>query len=64
MTRTSCEVNVIRIKKIFWIFLVIILLGIIIIPIVTIQANKHTYKKRVANYLIEEKVYEKRESNR
>ena len=54
----------IGIKKIFWIFLVIVLLGIIIIPIVTIQANKHTYKKRVANYLIEEKVYEKRELNR
>ncbi|MDI2588728.1 DUF3139 domain-containing protein [Psychrobacillus sp. NEAU-3TGS] len=48
-----------RAKKIFWVLLVIAIIGIVIVPIVTIQANKHTYKKRVANYLIEEKGYEK-----
>ncbi|QFF98981.1 DUF3139 domain-containing protein [Psychrobacillus glaciei] len=50
-----------RTKKIFKITLLIILIGIVIVPIVSIQANKYIYKNRVTTYLIEEKGFKKQD---
>ncbi|KAA0966248.1 DUF3139 domain-containing protein [Sporosarcina sp. ANT_H38] len=39
--------------------LLVILIGIVIVPIASIQVNKYIYKNRVTTYLIEEKGYKK-----
>lgn len=49
----------IRTRKIFRITLLVLLIGIIIVPIITIQTNKFIYKNRVSNFLIEEEGIEK-----
>ncbi|MBS4214595.1 DUF3139 domain-containing protein [Neobacillus rhizophilus] len=43
-----------RTRKIFRVTLLVLLVGIIIVPIITIQTNKFIYKNRVSNYLVEE----------
>lgn len=48
-----------RTKRILRITLLVILIGIVIVPIVSIQANKYIYKNRVTTFLIEEKGFEK-----
>ncbi|MCZ8542306.1 DUF3139 domain-containing protein [Psychrobacillus psychrodurans] len=48
-----------RRKKIIKITLFAILVGLVIVPLVSIQANKYIYKNRVTTYLIEEKGFEK-----
>lgn len=48
-----------RSKRFFKISLMIILIGIVIIPIVSVQVNKYIYKNRVTTYLIEEMGFEK-----
>lgn len=47
-----------RTKKIIKRILLVILIGLVIVPLVTIQANKYIYKNRVATYLLEEKGFE------
>ncbi|MCZ8534885.1 DUF3139 domain-containing protein [Psychrobacillus psychrodurans] len=48
-----------RTNKIIKITLLSILAGLVIVPLVSIQANKYIYKNRVTTYLIEEKGFEK-----
>ncbi|MCZ8541900.1 DUF3139 domain-containing protein [Psychrobacillus psychrodurans] len=48
-----------RTKKIIKITLLAILAGLVIVPLVSIQANKYIYENRVTTYLIEEKGFEK-----
>ncbi|MBO0603507.1 DUF3139 domain-containing protein [Sporosarcina sp. E16_3] len=45
--------------KTFKVALLVILVGIVIVPIVLIQANKYIYKNRVSTYLIEKKGFVK-----
>lgn len=48
-----------RKKRIIKIILLVILIGLVIVPLVSIQANKYIYKNRVTTYLIEEMGFEK-----
>lgn len=48
-----------RTKRI--IALYVILIGLVIVPFVSIQANKYIYKNRVTTYLLEEKGFEKKD---
>jgi len=48
-----------RTKKNVTIILFVILIGLVILPIVYIQANKYIYKNRVMTHLIEENDFEK-----
>jgi len=50
-----------RTKKLIKITFLVILIGLVIVPLVSIQANKYIYKNRVTTYLIEEKGFEKKD---
>ncbi|TQR15603.1 DUF3139 domain-containing protein [Psychrobacillus soli] len=46
-----------RTKRIIKITLLVILIGLVIVPLVSVQVNKYIYKNRVTTYLIEDKGY-------
>ncbi|SES44998.1 DUF3139 domain-containing protein [Psychrobacillus sp. OK032] len=46
-------------KKIIKITQLVIFIGLVIVPLVSIQANKYIYQNRVSTYLMEEKGFEK-----